>query len=120
MGASVDVDHFLAAGSLSLAEATALPRRPLTHSLTLGLVLVVASELWLGRWGLAVSLPYLQHLLRDGMRRGLWLWPLGHTPPLTLAVYLSTVALAPLLTRSLSCAPERVVVADPLSGERKV
>lgn len=118
VGASIDGDHFLFAGSLSFERAKHLPQRPLTHSLTIAMALSLVSLLLLGRRGMAVGVPYLMHVLRDGLRRGLWLWPLGHTPPLTSTAYLSAAFLAPLFARSMSGSLEKTQTLGEVDVER--
>ncbi len=85
------MDHFVAARSLGLADATTgLSSRPWLHSSAV--LLVVAAVLALagvrlGPWRQPVA-PLLlvalgSHHLRDATRRGLSLWPLlAGTPPL--------------------------------------
>lgn len=36
-----------------------------------------------------VVVTLLSHQLRDGMRLGLWFWPLGSTPPIEYLLYLA-------------------------------
>lgn len=44
-------------------------------------------------WILAAA--FLSHHIRDSKRRGLWLWPLGSTPPLPIVLYLTSQMLLP-------------------------
>ncbi|XP_075885184.1 transmembrane protein 267 [Nelusetta ayraudi] len=102
----IDLDHFYMAGSLSLKAATSLPQRPPLHCSSLLPVLCVSLRLlmWLCRlkdsW---CSLPWMlfvsgaTHHVRDGVRRGLWVWPLGGTAPLPYWLYVSTTATLPHL-----------------------
>jgi hypothetical protein len=93
-GSAVDVDHFLAAGSLTLSGATSLSTRPFGHCLMVGAVISVAAGMLTNvcascatstsvvrarrstgtgcRIGILVFTAYLVHLLRDSTRRGLW------------------------------------------------
>ena len=91
-GVAVDADHFLAAGSLSLDAATSLPSRPWGHAVSVwaGVVAGVAAG---GHPSAArsVGLGWGTNLLRDGLRRGLWVPPLGATPPLPLWGYVGCV-----------------------------
>jgi len=41
------------------------------------------------------------HHLRDGLRRGLWIAPFGHTPPLPQLLYLALITAVPLTVRTL-------------------
>lgn len=36
-----------------------------------------------------VAITLMSHQLRDGMRLGLWFWPLGSTPPIPYLLYLA-------------------------------
>ena len=120
VGAAVDADHFLSAGSLSLEKATSLPQRPLTHSLTFALAVLLMLLIRMGHRGMMVGVPYVMHVVRDGLRRGLWMWPLGHTYPLSKAAYLSTVFIAAILARSLDRWVNLAQVPEDLEVERAV
>lgn len=102
----IDLDHFYLAGSLSLKAALNLPHRPPLHCSTL--IPVLCFSLRLLMWALRLkdswcSLPWMlfvalaSHHVRDGTRHGLWLWPLGHTPPLSHWLYISITATLPHL-----------------------
>ncbi|VDL31122.1 unnamed protein product [Hymenolepis diminuta] len=88
----VDIDHFIAAGSLSIKAARSLLGRPFLHwtgGLMLLLVLLLISGyivrhfcstspyllrlVLVGGWVILVS--WTSHQMRDALRRGLWLWP---------------------------------------------
>jgi hypothetical protein len=50
------------------------------------------------RTGLLVSVSLFSHQLRDATRRGLWFWPMGSTPRIPYAIYLTMLcALVPLV-----------------------
>eukprot|EP00644_Phytophthora_capsici_P006620 jgi/Phyca11/49322/gw1.36.391.1 len=95
-GSLLDVDHFIAAGALSLAGATHLKGRPFGHAVTF--IIVVA--LLVSRYSRKVQarkrryrvcfivVAWFSHQLRDGMRLGLWFWPFGSTPPINYFFYL--------------------------------
>ena len=129
-GSLVDLDHFIAAGSVSFADATNLQTRPLGHtvvagvltSLTVfviclvyhvirqgGFVRITDTPAWYRskRYALLVFSAYLAHLLRDSVRRGLWLGNIpGYfttsgsayvisSPPLSLWVVLTIYCIMP-------------------------
>ena len=98
VAAALDADHFLAAQSLRLSDAQSLASRPFGHAaLTVAVAAAaVSAAAPQSRAGLLLACAWGSHLLRDGLRRGLWLWPLGSTPALPLPVYLAVLALAPL------------------------
>jgi len=117
----MDVDHFLAARSLSLRRAVLLPRRPPFHAVVavpLGALAMFALAHILRRRGLvpphkwAVPPPrrvatmtwcaWTAHQLRDARRRGLWLWPAKYsTAPLGLFAYVFGCALVAVATGEL-------------------
>ena len=76
----LDLDHFVAAGSLDLHAALSLAARPPTHSLTFALLLGTATSL-LSRdraAGWVVFAALASHVLRDAaMGTAPVLWPLG-------------------------------------------
>ncbi|CAM9377038.1 unnamed protein product, partial [Phaeothamnion confervicola] len=94
LGSALDVDHFLAAGSVRLSDASSLQHRPFGHCVAFA----AAAALALGstRAGVMVFSAVLSHQLRDATRRGLWLWPGRSTPPLPYPLYLAALAILPL------------------------
>ncbi|CAB3387939.1 Hypothetical predicted protein [Cloeon dipterum] len=105
LASAVDLDHFVAAGTLNIHEVVRLPHRPPLHCTGLcaaafGALLVCARfypgmHLLPWQWLLAFS----THHVRDATRRGLWLVPgLWSTRPLPYGLYLALeVAAAPLV-----------------------
>jgi hypothetical protein len=113
-GSLLDVDHFLRARSLALADATSpAPDRPPGHALVaIPLVAVLVAgcitfvlglELSQRRYWRTVALvtcALLSHQLRDGTRRGLWLWPVAmSTAPLARNTYRAALVALPLAAR---------------------
>ena len=129
-GSLVDLDHFIAAGSVSLADATNLQTRPLGHTVVAGVLTSLAvfmiclvyhtisqggsvritdTPAWYRskRYALLVFSAYFAHLLRDSVRRGLWLGNIpGYfttsgsayvisSPPLSLWVVLTIFFIMP-------------------------
>uniref|UniRef100_A0A023GD69 Transmembrane protein 267 n=1 Tax=Amblyomma triste TaxID=251400 RepID=A0A023GD69_AMBTT len=94
-GCAVDVDHFLAARSLKIEDATNLETRPFLHcssavlaSLSLvALMGKVYGSVQIYKVALIALVAVASHHLRDSIRRGLWLWPFGSTGPLKLYTY---------------------------------
>ena len=119
---ALDADHFAAARSLSLEDASALSGRPPGHAV-LFIVLVcmaVVAATRLRAHALLLLVAWGTHQLRDALRRGLWLWPLGSTPKLPLQIYaLTCAALAAIVTCALRAGKEatapaaREAVAQP-------
>ncbi|GMF28706.1 unnamed protein product [Phytophthora fragariaefolia] len=93
----LDVDHFVAAGALSLAGATHLNGRPFGHAVTFIVVVALlvnrsskSAQARKRRYRVCfIVVAWFSHQLRDGMRHGLWFWPLGSTPPLNYFLYVA-------------------------------
>merc|ERR1712179_871096 len=79
----MDIDHFIVAKSIHLEDAVGQKNRPLLHNTLLPFGILFLSTL-LGRFllkgrklfskGLLIFSSMFSHHLRDGSRRGLWLW----------------------------------------------
>ncbi len=96
VGSILDLDHFIAAHSFSLSEATSLSSRPPGHALVaVPIIAVVAASIVAlvcypseGRRdrarhiGQLIVVALLSHQLRDATRRGIWFWPMGSTSKL--------------------------------------
>ncbi len=98
-GGVLDIDHFLASRKFSYFAATHLTTRPFGHAvgfpLLCGLlVFLVFRNL---RGSLLVASSLMVHLLRDGIRRGLWFWPFGSTPRLSLYVFIAALFVGSIL-----------------------
>ncbi|CAH8571531.1 unnamed protein product [Heterobilharzia americana] len=96
-----DIDHFIAARSTSIELARQLPGRPFLHwagiYLFIYIILIVYSPFlsYCSNWIMLqkcfttfwlVFISFISHIIRDGNRRGLWLWP----PP-QLSTWMSTM-----------------------------
>jgi hypothetical protein len=68
----LDIDHFVAAGSLSLWAATHLPCRPPTHSFTFALLAALLASFASPdrRWSFAIGAAIGSHALRDAAGGG--------------------------------------------------
>ncbi|CAM9693075.1 unnamed protein product [Ectocarpus sp. 12 AP-2014] len=101
VGSALDLDHFLAAGSVRLSRATALGGRPWGHCVAALIVaaFAVAALTRNARAAVCVFSAGATHQLRDSTRRGLWLYPPRgpKTPPVSYPIYLLAQALLPLL-----------------------
>lgn len=104
----IDVDHFIIAKSFRLKDALSLRQRPPFHCTTLLLSVVFAIILFgsiCGKQSIRIALLTLTavytHHLRDGLRRGLWIWPFGSTPPIPIYYYIAASLLLPLLCNML-------------------
>lgn len=92
---ALDVDHFVAAASVKIEDATRLRARPFLHctSIVILAILIImlaarlTGQLQLYHLTLMASVAVTSHHLRDSLRRGLWLWPYGSTPPVKIGFY---------------------------------
>jgi hypothetical protein len=114
MACAVDVDHFIAAASLHLSDATNLQARPFGHAFIFIFAASLVSYLIFKSTRLAwqTFTALLCHQLRDALRRGLWLWPLKFSTPAfslcaVLACYLSVVIMVHHMISVSSCREER-------------
>ncbi|MGA2007503.1 MAG: metal-dependent hydrolase [Solirubrobacteraceae bacterium] len=114
-GSVLDVDHFIAAGSLNLHTIETMSGRPATHSLgfviLLGVVALLITRRRLAAW--AVFAVNLSHLLFDAAGGGVRvLYPLEHPDGLPwLACPIGTLALlaiSTVLAGGLSRPPSRL------------
>ena len=97
LASALDADHFLAAGSTQLADATKLGSRPWGHAALFVLAAAAAAaHVFPPGASLMIVTSWGSHQLRDAQRRGLWLWPVGSTPPLPPYLYTTALALAPI------------------------
>lgn len=92
----IDVDHFIAACSWRLSDATHLQKRPFFHCTTLPIALwlmlnfyaSVFNQPQLGPYSWMMLTSFLSHHIRDATRRGLWFCPIGSTQPIPYYLYL--------------------------------
>ncbi|KAF2892997.1 hypothetical protein ILUMI_13173 [Ignelater luminosus] len=99
----IDLDHFIAARSFNLKDATNLQNRPLLHCSSLLLLLTLSVILiayfvqirWLLRLGLIIFIAFTSHHTRDATRRGFWIYPWGSTTPISYVLYIILTILIP-------------------------
>ncbi|KAJ8962020.1 hypothetical protein NQ314_005802, partial [Rhamnusium bicolor] len=99
----IDLDHFVAAKSLQLKDATNLKQRPPLHCSTFPLVtcillLFVSYILQLSsvkRGTLIILTAFASHHTRDATRRGYWFYPFGCTPSIPYGIYVVTTCFIP-------------------------
>ncbi|XP_055895670.1 transmembrane protein 267-like isoform X2 [Biomphalaria glabrata] len=109
LAASVDLDHFMAAGSLDLKKALHLQHRPPFHITSL--IPAVVFLCWIIGYyrpsmkvfSLMFLASWLSHHLRDANHRGLWLAPFGHTPVFPSVVYIFLIVVLSLIVRICYC-----------------
>jgi hypothetical protein len=99
IAAAVDVDHFIAAGSLTLHDATNLQTRQwcLFHNPLACIVLATLSHCYGLRPRLAALLIIGMgtHILRDAQRTGILLYPWGVTPAIPIPLVAFVLAIVP-------------------------
>ncbi|XP_045456382.1 transmembrane protein 267 [Melitaea cinxia] len=101
----IDVDHFLMAKSFYLKDVAKLKQRGILHCTTLWIVitLLLIAYSYINRKHNFYVITYMiliafsSHHIRDGERRGLWLYPYGHTRPINKSIYLILICLLPSL-----------------------
>ncbi|XP_015430695.1 PREDICTED: transmembrane protein C5orf28 [Dufourea novaeangliae] len=99
----IDVDHFIAAWSWKINDATHLEKRPFLHCTTVPIVLWFLMNFYsnvfnypkLSYYSWIVLASFLSHHIRDGTRRGLWFCPIGSTQPIPYYLYLSMSMMLP-------------------------
>ncbi|XP_024885353.1 transmembrane protein 267 [Temnothorax curvispinosus] len=93
----IDLDHFIAARSWHIHDATHLQKRPFLHCTTVPIVLwtlfISFSNAFhsplLEHTSWVILAAFLSHHIRDGTRRGLWFCPFGSTRPIPYYLYVS-------------------------------
>nr|CAD7259557.1 unnamed protein product [Timema shepardi] len=90
-------------GFVTVQDAVGLNSRPFLHCtsvpLTICVVVIVLSHV-LG-WSTLVRITWLvlaallSHHIRDGTRRGLWMWPFGSTPIIPYSLYVGAMMALP-------------------------
>ena len=95
-------------------DSVYLQNRPFLHSITVVFIVVPMLEVFL-----AQNIPYLQslpyllavaiisHHLRDGHRRGLWLWAIGSTPAIPYWLYVVCIVALPYFVKELKVSVEK-------------
>lgn len=104
IGSSIDLDHFIAAGSPSLFAATHLQERPFGHNIVFVLFLSFGIFFLLSkRLSLVFFSASFNHLSRDALKRGYTLcpWLSLHTNSIPYALYLGILILLPLSLSSV-------------------
>ncbi|KAK3758294.1 hypothetical protein RRG08_004116 [Elysia crispata] len=105
LAASVDVDHFLAAGSFRLEKALHLEKRPPFHNTSLvllGTLICVFLSKWRPKmWVFTLMFlsSWLSHHIRDANHRGLWIAPFGHTPLFSTQFYILCILVLAVCVR---------------------
>ncbi|XP_075161418.1 transmembrane protein 267 isoform X2 [Haematobia irritans] len=100
----IDVDHFIAAKSWNLEDATNLTRRPFLHCSTIAALILIAyictsslnylkSSLILG----TLLCAFITHHSRDAVRRGYWFYPWGNTEKISNLSYIIITLFTPYL-----------------------
>jgi hypothetical protein len=100
-GTMIDVDHFLASGSISFFKATHLTSRPFGHCfISLYIIIALLTVFQPPSWKRHISqiaLIYTSHMIRDGARRGLWLFPKVTTASIPYYVHLVLLTILPIV-----------------------
>lgn len=114
----IDLDHFAAAGSIHINDATSLIHRPPLHGSTIWLLLWATLLLlhWHCPSGNCITMwscwcphhlswmvfaAFSSHHIRDALRRGIWMPPFGSTPPVPFCLYAVLLMGMPLVLPTL-------------------
>ncbi|XP_045488951.1 transmembrane protein 267 [Pieris rapae] len=101
----IDVDHFIVAKSIHYKDLTNLKYRGFLHCTSLWFIittiLLIYSYIFRKNNIYVLSymliLAYTSHHIRDGNRRGLCVYPFGHTPPIHKYVYVLLLGILPII-----------------------
>ncbi|KAH9639463.1 hypothetical protein HF086_000001 [Spodoptera exigua] len=91
----IDIDHVFVAKSIYLKDMVNLKHRGIFHCTTFWLALTallllysyIKKKIEVYMLSFMIFIAYITHHLRDGTRRGIWLYPLGSTPPVDKRLY---------------------------------
>ncbi|XP_026747971.1 transmembrane protein 267 [Trichoplusia ni] len=99
----IDIDHAFVARSIYLKDMTNLKQRGIFHCTTFWLLITILLLLYsyfqkkinIYLLSFMLILAYSSHHLRDGNRRGLWLYPFGSSPPIDKHLYIFLLTVLP-------------------------
>jgi hypothetical protein len=94
IGCFLDLDHFIAARSISYSAATNLQQRPFGHAVIFVASVFVFALILMPKtpkYSVLIGSAIFTHLLRDGMKRGLWMYPFGSTYIIPPYLYIITI-----------------------------
>jgi hypothetical protein len=98
-GFFVDIDHFIAAKSFSIYNATHLQNRPFGHCLLLIIAIMILLIILIPKSfreiPIIFTLGTLSHIIRDSSRRGIYIMPYATTPPIHYVVHLVLLTILP-------------------------
>ena len=102
----IDIDHFINAKSFYLVNAISMENRPFLHNSLLMLIVncilfsyLVACDRNKSDWSIIFFISWFSHHVRDGNRHGMWFGSIYTTKPFPDGLYLSTIAITPLVLR---------------------
>ena len=98
-GSLIDLDHFLAANSISFIKATNLSTRPYGHCMIVGLSLILLSYFITSNKKISIQMfvAYISHMMRDSTRRGFWLIPTVSTSAISYKFQLFLLVVFPIV-----------------------
>ncbi|XP_072947001.1 transmembrane protein 267 [Epargyreus clarus] len=101
----IDIDHAFVARSFYLKDYTNLKQRGIFHCTTFwatitALLLIYSNivkklNIYLLTWMLILA--FTSHHIRDANRRGLWLYPYGHSAPIPKYLYIMLISTLPII-----------------------
>ncbi|XP_034838934.1 transmembrane protein 267 [Maniola hyperantus] len=105
MSSLIDVDHFIVAKSFNLKDIANVNRRGIFHNTSFSIIVAVillilthiSRKINLYLLTYMLILAFTSHHIRDGNRRGIWLYPYTHTQPLGKCLYVFLICLLPFV-----------------------
>ncbi|XP_045509092.1 transmembrane protein 267 [Colias croceus] len=101
----IDIDHFIAAKSIHFKDLTTLKQRGFLHCTTLWIIITsilfiysyMYKKLNIYILTFMLTIAYTSHHIRDANRRGIWIYPYGHTQPIPKYIYISLLSILPMV-----------------------
>lgn len=107
ISSAIDLDHFIAAKSFRLSDATNLSSRPFLHNSLIPLIIIIALLIchftsqndYVIMILTVLTIAFSTHHIRDANRRGLLFAPFFQTPPIPYLVYIGLSVLIPFVCK---------------------
>ncbi|XP_045783569.1 transmembrane protein 267 isoform X2 [Maniola jurtina] len=103
MSSLIEVDHFIVAKSFNLKDIANVNRRGVFHNTSFCVIVTailiilthIARKINVHLFTYMLLLAFTSHHIRDGNRRGIWLYSSTHTQPLGKCLYMFLICLLP-------------------------
>ena len=113
LACGIDIDHFISARSWKLEDAVEATNRGLFHNSFLVVLVLVYYYTHRRSLTVIIIVGMVAHHLRDSIRRGLYFYPLGSTPPLPYSIYLFCICMLMLVFPYMLPKRERTIYMVP-------